>query len=298
MIKWLKTVSVILVCLFLLSGAYYYFTENRKLKTEIYTQELRYDSLSTQHTIQQKEIDILYSDSRFYEKSLKNFEERDRTVRNEVLFFTDEELYNFKNDYGDSLDLTKMKLLPYIKEEFDNLGKRIIVQSNSYDTLMYMMKENRSFLLSIPLIKPIQTKDLYRFSSEYGYRIDPFDRTLTFHEGIDIITKLNAHVLATGWGRVVDVVYSKWGYGNRIVIDHGYGYKSIYAHLNVIYVKEGQTVARGQVIGGAGSSGRSTGVHLHYEVYKNGTHVDPIRHFYSYKSTRSQQFKHLIILQD
>jgi murein DD-endopeptidase MepM/ murein hydrolase activator NlpD len=295
--KKIKILSIVISFIFVLSGSYYYFNENVKLKKEITFINNKYDSLLLNYIHQKNEIEKLYTESQLYSTKLNNFIERDKTVRNEVLFFTDVEMYNFKNNIQDSIKLTKINSLPYVKDEFETLAKRIYIQSNSYDSLLFAMKANKTFLLSIPIIKPIQTKDLYAISSDYGLRVDPFDKTIKFHEGVDITGRKDASILATGWGRVEDILYSKYGYGNRILINHGYGYKSLYAHLGKIYVRKGQIVKRGQKIATLGSSGRSTGYHLHYEVYKNGTHTDPINHFYSFRTDRSQKFKHLIIIQ-
>lgn len=295
--KKIKILSIVISFIFVLSGSYYYFNENTKLKKEITFITNKYDSLLIDYIYQKNEIEKLYTESQLYSTKLNNFIERDKTVRNEVLFFTDVEMYNFKNNIQDSIKLTKINSLPYVKDEFETLAKRIYIQSNSYDSLLFAMKANKTFLLSIPIIKPIQTKDLYAISSDYGLRVDPFDKTIKFHEGVDITGRKDAPILATGWGRVEDILYSKYGYGNRVLINHGYGYKSLYAHLGKIYVRKGQIVKRGQKIATLGSSGRSTGYHLHYEVYKNGTHTDPINHFYSFRTDRSQKFKHLIIIQ-
>ena len=134
---------------------------------------------------------------------------------------------------------------------------------------------------AIPAIQPITNQDLKRIASGFGIRIDPHYHTKRMHQGLDFTATTGTSVLATGNG-VVEVVERKmWGYGNSIVINHGYGYKTRYAHLNGFNVKQGQKVTRGQIIGYVGSTGKSTAPHLHYEVMKNGKRVNPVHFFHS-----------------
>ena len=134
---------------------------------------------------------------------------------------------------------------------------------------------------AIPAIQPLTNKDLKRIASGFGIRIDPHYHTQRMHAGLDFTASTGTSVLATGNG-VVEIVESKmWGYGNSVVINHGYGYKTRYAHLNAFNVKKGQEVKRGQIIGYVGSTGKSTAPHLHYEVEKNGEKVNPVHFFHS-----------------
>lgn len=297
--KWIKKSLIILgVLIFLgvLGSGYCFYDKYNKEKEK--NEELSNNLDSTNKELKNLNLKFkaLSCELTSHDLYLRILEERDKEIRNDLLFFTDMELYEFQNEL-DSLDeIFKIKSIPNIEKNLDNLGKRIKIQSNKYDSLHDMVRENISYLLSIPLIKPIHSKDIFTFSSEYGMRIDPFDSLLRFHEGLDIVTEFRTPVLATGWGHVQEIIRSKYGYGKRILINHGYGYKSFYAHLNVIYVKEGDIVKRGQIIGRTGCSGRSTGVHLHYEVYKNNKHVDPINHFYSYETKKTKKFKKLILL--
>jgi len=270
--KWIKRILIILTILIffsLIGGGYYFYNEYEIEKEKNIELNKIIDSTNNEFKILNLKFKSLSNEITSHDLYLRILEERDREIRNDLLFFTDMDLYEFQNEL-DSLDeIFKVKSIPYLKENIDNLGKRIKIQSNKYDSLHDMVKENISYLLSIPLIKPIQSKDIYTFSSEYGMRIDPFDSLLRWHEGIDIVAKFKTPVLASGWGHVEKVIRSNYGYGKRILINHGYGYKSFYAHLNIIYVKKGDIVKRGQIIGRVGNSGRSTGTHLHYEVYKN-----------------------------
>ena len=119
-------------------------------------------------------------------------------------------------------------------------------------------------------------------SSPYGWREHPTEKQVLFHEGIDISANVGSQVFSTAQGRVVKIMYSKYGYGNRILIKHAYGFETLYAHLGVIHVKKGQWVNKNQLIGSVGNTGRSTGPHLHYEIHKNGEPRDPLGYFYTH----------------
>ncbi len=134
-------------------------------------------------------------------------------------------------------------------------------------------------LRCIPAIQPVSNKDLRKTASGYGTRIDPIYGTSKFHEGMDFSAPQGTDVYATGDGTVVQMGWQS-GYGNRIVIDHGFGYQTVYAHLRDFRTKLGKKVVRGEVIGGVGSTGKSTGPHLHYEVHVKGKVVNPVNYYF------------------
>ena len=166
-------------------------------------------------------------------------------------------------------------------KRIDVLSSQIYVQSKSFDEIYEMAKNKSEMLSCIPAIMPVKGTDIYRISSHYGQRTDPFYKVTKFHGGIDFSGPVGLGIYATGDGVVVKVEKSKSGYGNNVVIDHGYGYKTRYAHLNTIKVKKGEKVKRGQEIGLLGNTGKSTAPHLHYEVIKNNKTVNPINFFYN-----------------
>lgn len=156
---------------------------------------------------------------------------------------------------------------------------RLRVQSNSYDTIL---KEALLFdkkLDCIPGIPPVKPDYKTYISSYFGSRTDPFTHMHRRHKGLDFVGPLNCEIYATANGTVTLAKQSRRGYGNEIVVDHGFGYATRYAHLNKILVTKGQKVKRGQLIGLMGSTGRSTGTHLHYEVRLNNIALNPI-YFY------------------
>jgi murein DD-endopeptidase MepM/ murein hydrolase activator NlpD len=158
---------------------------------------------------------------------------------------------------------------------------RIISQEKSYKEIEKMVKNKERLLASTPAIQPLSNKDLDRVSSGFGYRIDPLYKTVKFHPGLDFTAPQGTPVYATADGVIRVAGNLGNGYGNHIVIDHGYSYNTLYGHLYRLKVKRGQAVKRGEVIGYVGNTGKSTGPHLHYEVIKGRKHLDPIYFFYN-----------------
>ena len=166
-------------------------------------------------------------------------------------------------------------------KRIDVLSSQLYVQSKSFDEIYNMAKNKSEMLSCIPAIMPVKGTDIYRISSHYGHRTDPFYKVTKFHGGIDFSGPVGLGIYATGDGVVTKIESNKSGYGNNIVVDHGYGYKTRYAHLHSFSVKKGDKVKRGQEIGKMGNTGKSTAPHLHYEVIKNNKTVNPINFFYN-----------------
>jgi len=166
-------------------------------------------------------------------------------------------------------------------KRLDNLRKKIVVQSRSFDDLIVMAKQKEEMLTSIPAIIPISGKDLTRVASGYGLRIHPFYKIVRFHAGMDFTAPLGTEIYVTGNGVIEQVISSKRGLGNHIIINHGFGITSIYAHLDGFNIRKGQKVQRGDVIGYVGNTGMSVAPHLHYEIKVNGTNVDPVNYYFN-----------------
>ena len=171
-------------------------------------------------------------------------------------------------------------LITSIEEKIKNIQKQMKAQNTSYDSLLSMIENKEQMLLSIPSIQPVSNKNLKRIASGFGYRVDPIYKIKKFHSGLDFTAPQGTPVYATGTGTIEQADYSSGGYGNHIWINHGYGYRTHYAHLVKIKKSNG-LVQRGEVIGYVGSTGKSTGPHLHYEVERRGTKIDPIHFFYN-----------------
>jgi murein DD-endopeptidase MepM/ murein hydrolase activator NlpD len=166
-------------------------------------------------------------------------------------------------------------------KKLDKVHSQLAVQSKSFDEVFNMAKNKTEMLSCIPAIQPLNNKDLRRLSSYYGYRTDPIYKVKKFHPGIDFSAPNGTPIYATGDGVVTEVIKANSGYGNTIVIDHGYGYETMYAHIYQFKVKQGEKVKRGQQIATIGSSGKSTAPHLHYEIWKNGNKINPIYFFFN-----------------
>ena len=166
-------------------------------------------------------------------------------------------------------------------KRLDMIRKKIYVQSKSFDDLILFATEKEDMLRSVPAIIPIATKDLTRVASGFGLRIHPYYRISKFHAGMDFTAPSGTEVYASGDGKIAAVLSSKRGMGNHIIIDHGFGYTSIYAHLDSFNVRQGQKVSRGDVIGYVGNTGMSVAPHLHYEIKLNGVNVDPVNYYFN-----------------
>ena len=172
-------------------------------------------------------------------------------------------------------------ILIEIFKKVDKISKKIYVQSKSFDTVIELAKNKEKMIACIPAIQPVALKDFNRISDYFGSRSDPFTGKATMHHGMDFTGPKGSDIFVTGDGVVVEAGYSFYGYGNRVVVDHGYGYKTVYAHLRKILIDEGQKVKRGEVIGTLGNTGRSTGAHLHYEVRLSNNAVNPINYYFN-----------------
>jgi hypothetical protein len=161
----------------------------------------------------------------------------------------------------------------------DILKLKVDIQKRSLDSLYKVAVTKEKKLASIPSIKPVKETELrksVKFLSGFGMRIHPIHKLRRFHKGIDFTAPKGTHIQATGDGKVVSINKTGSGYGKHLMIDHGYGYKSLYAHMHAISVKEGEIVKKGQKIGLVGNTGSSTGDHLHYEIWLNGVAINPI----------------------
>jgi murein DD-endopeptidase MepM/ murein hydrolase activator NlpD len=176
--------------------------------------------------------------------------------------------------------LPEGSLVHAIDTTLHKMQARIAFQKKSYGDIMNLVKNKEKLLAATPAIQPVSNKDLNRIASGYGRRIDPVYKTVKFHEGLDFTAPQGTPIYATADGIVSQAGVSTSGYGNHVVINHGYGYETLYGHMYRIKARRGNRVKRGEVIGYVGSTGKSTGPHCHYEVHKNGRTLDPVYFFY------------------
>ena len=182
-----------------------------------------------------------------------------------------EDLYGYKNS----------ELVVNIARKLDIVASQLYVQSKSYDEVFALAKNKVQMMSCIPAIIPMKESEIRQISSYFGYRSDPIYKVAKFHSGMDFASNIGTEVFVTGDGVIEKLEQNFWGYGNMITVNHGYGYKTRYAHLSGFNCREGQKVKRGQVIGYVGTTGKSTGPHLHYEVIKNDELTDPMHYFFT-----------------
>ena len=181
--------------------------------------------------------------------------------------------------YEQLLNMTNSEIVVSTSKKLGELKKELYIQSKSYDELVLLAKNKETMLENLPAIQPVLNKNLKYMASGYGWRIDPIYHTRRFHAGMDFTAPIGTNIFATGNGVVVGAGWEQ-GYGNCVQINHGYGYVTLYGHMSAIKVRNGQKVKRGDIIGLIGSTGKSTGPHLHYEVHYKGTIMNPQNYYY------------------
>ncbi len=201
------------------------------------------------------------------------------------------------NKYSHLESLNNSELIIETAKKLDVVAKEAYIQSKSYDEVLKMALNKEKMLASIPAIMPVANEDLKRTASGWGYRIHPIYKVRKMHYGMDFTAPVGTPVYATGDGKVTEVSgsrRSRSGFGLAVKIDHGYDYETVYAHLNGFNVKVGQEVKRGDVIGYVGNTGGSTAPHLHYEVHKGGSAVNP--QYYYFKDLTPQEYDKMIAI--
>jgi murein DD-endopeptidase MepM/ murein hydrolase activator NlpD len=183
-------------------------------------------------------------------------------------------------------------LVRSIHNSLNNLSSRIRMQQASYKEVDELLKTKESILAHTPAIQPVANKDLERIASGFGYRIDPVYKTTKMHAGIDFTAPSGTPIYATADGTVSLAGNVGNGFGNHVIINHGYGYETLYGHMVRVKTRPGRKVQRGEVIGYVGSTGKSTGPHCHYEVHFRGTKIDPIYFFFN--DISPEQFDRLV----
>ncbi len=177
--------------------------------------------------------------------------------------------------------LGETELVKSMTNQLNNLSLRLAYQAKSFIEIANLVKNKEKLIAAIPSIQPVSNKNLNRIASGFGYRIDPIYKDRRLHAGLDFTAASGTPIYATADGVVRDAGFNTGGYGNRVLINHGFGYETTYSHMYKVKARVGERVKRGEVIGYIGNTGKSTGPHLHYEVHRNGVAVDPIYYFYN-----------------
>jgi murein DD-endopeptidase MepM/ murein hydrolase activator NlpD len=235
----------------------------------------------------QDKFDLVHQEIQQMSKQLREIEKRDNEVYRSIFEASPipdsarAKMMEKQQEARLIATLTDRELNTSIINQIKNLSNRLFAQSKSFSSVENMVKNKEALLAATPAIQPVSNKDLSRLASGFGYRIDPVYKTTKFHAGLDFAAPQGSPVYATADGLVQLSGNTGNGYGNHVIINHGFSYETLYGHMVRVKVKSGQKVRRGEVIGWVGSTGKSTGPHLHYEVHKNGVDMNPIYFFYN-----------------
>jgi murein DD-endopeptidase MepM/ murein hydrolase activator NlpD len=180
-----------------------------------------------------------------------------------------------------SKNIEHEELIVELFEKADKLKRKLYIESKSQDEVVQLAENKEAMFAAIPAIQPIANKQLIALASGFGMRIHPVYKVRKMHTGIDFAAPIGTPIYATADGKIEEVSVKFSGYGKMIVIDHGFGYKTRYAHMHEFAVHQGQTIKRGELIGYVGDTGLSTAPHLHYEVMMNGVLINPVHYFFN-----------------
>jgi len=249
-----------------------------------------------------QELKLAYNDLnekiQFAESHLKDIEIRDDKIYRSVLdlepipMSVREAGYGGSESFKEDLSSRNTGFVTSTAQKLEQLKSKAKIQSASFSDIYELAREKEQLIKHIPSIRPISPSDHIWLTSTFGYRIDPFHKGRRMHHGVDLAGRKGIKIYASGDGVVKEAYYNRHGYGKEVTIDHGFGYVSRYAHLNKILVKPGQKIKRGQLIGELGSTGRSTGPHLHYEIRHFGHCVNPM--YYYYEDIKPEEFEVIV----
>ncbi len=270
----LLTAFIMAVMLFFVADNIFDSPKEKRLKREIANLEIQFEIMNGRLDHMSEVLEeIEYRDDNIY-RVVFEAEPLPEEVRNSG--------FGGANRYAYLEGFSHSDLLSQTAQDIDELTKRIVVQSRSFDEVMELARDKESLLAAIPAIQPVSNTDLRRIASGFGYRIHPIYKVRKLHAGLDFSAPIGTPIYATGDG-TVEVARSRRGsgYGKYVQINHGFGYETLYAHMSRVAVRRGQKVKRGDIIGYVGNTGRSTAPHLHYEVIRNGSKINPINYFYN-----------------
>ncbi len=196
------------------------------------------------------------------------------------------------NRYKELEGFNNSEMVIATTKRLDIIKKQMAIQSKSLDEITKLAEEKEKLLMAIPAIQPVNNENLTRMASGYGWRSDPFTKARKMHWGMDFSAPKGTPIYASGDGKVTRADNNSSGYGKHVRIEHGYGYMSLYGHMSQYNVKVGKNVKRGDIIGFVGSTGRSEGPHVHYEVWKDDERINPINFYYG--SLTPEEFENML----
>jgi len=263
------------VGLLLLYSNYFESPKELLLKNEVKEMEFYYDNLNEEVERLNSILEgIEYRDDNLYRKVL-GAEPIDKAIRNAGIGGSER--------YRDILDkdIIHDDIIVKLASQVDQLKRKIYIESKSQDEVVQLAEKKEKLFAAIPAIQPVANKELIALASGFGMRIHPVYKVKKMHTGIDFAAPIGTPIYATADGVVDELQISFSGYGKMIEIDHGFGYRTRYAHMHDFAVRKGHRVKRGELIGYVGDTGLSTAPHLHYEVFINGVHVNPVHYFFN-----------------
>lgn len=256
----------------LLNSSYLETPKDRLQAREIETMKLRYAILNKK----MDEVDEVLSDVADRDNNVYRAYFNTSPIPNEQR----KAGFGGVNRYKELEGFNNSDLVINTSKRVDIISKELAIQSKSLDEILKLAKEKNKLLAAIPAIQPVKNEQLKRLASGFGYRSDPFTKVRKMHEGMDFSANIGTPIYATGDGVIERADNTVSGFGNHVVIRHGFGYETLYGHLSKYNCRAGQSVKRGNIIGYVGSTGRSEGPHLHYEVHKDGKVVNPLNFYY------------------
>lgn len=287
LLRFFGFIATALVTSFILVSLAFRFIPSPQLKLA----EARYEKMKQNY-------DMLVSQAATLQQEMASLEQRDNQVYRSIFEANPlpdsarAKLTEQKNEVRKVEAINDEVMGNELAKTLNNVNARITYQFASYNEIEKLIKNQGEKLASIPAIQPVSNRDLDRIASGFGMRIDPVYGTPKMHKGLDFTAPQGTPVYAAGDGIVVESGFSEDGYGNKVVINHGYGYETLYGHMVRVKARNRKKVKRGEVIGWVGSTGKSTGPHCHYEVHVNGQEVDPVYFFYN--DLTPEQFDRLL----
>jgi murein DD-endopeptidase MepM/ murein hydrolase activator NlpD len=287
LLKFFGFIAAALVTAFVLVSLAFRFIPSPQLKIA----EARYEKM-------RQNYDMLVDQARNLQQQMSLLEQRDNQVYRSIFEANPlpdsarVKLTEQRNELRKVAAINNEELGNELAKTLNNINARITYQFASYNEIEKLIKNQEDKLASLPAIQPVSNRDLDRIASGFGMRIDPVYGTPKMHKGLDFTAPQGTPVYATGDGTVTESGFADDGYGNRIVINHGYGYQTLYGHMVKVKARNRQRVKRGEVIGWVGNTGKSTGPHCHYEVHVNRQEVDPVYFFYN--DLTPEQFDRLL----
>jgi len=267
-------VGLVVLAVALRTGFERYYPTPRQIKYEHENARLRTEYSSLNNNLEQVEsqlAELRNRDDRFY-RAILGLDPVAPSIRRAGT--------GGSEPYTQFSSIRNPEMVKDVLSRIDQINNRVMIQSTSLEDVLERALTQKEYLACKPSINPLSPADPHWMTSTYGYRTDPFTRRKAAHHGIDLAGPFGLEIHCTGDGVVIVAHTNRHGYGKEVLVDHGFGYTTRYAHLQEINVKPGQKIKRGQVIGTMGNSGRSTGPHLHYEVRKNNRPVNPLYFFY------------------